>query len=348
MDHGPWRVRVGRLEALAATMRKIPAGPLRLLAAAAAACFAHAAVAAQPVDTYPAKPIRLIVPQPPNGTVDMLARMVAQKLAEVLRQQVVVDNRGGASGTIGSDMVAKAPADGYTLLMTMTSHTTTPSMYSKLPYDAIKDFAPISMVTSAALVLVVHPSLPVHNIKELVAYAKTRSGQLNFTSAALGSGGHLGGELLKNMTGMAATHVPYRGTGPALIALMSNEVQFMIAGLLPAMAQVKVNRLRAIAVTSAKRSSFIPELPTVAEQGFPGFEVVGWYGALAPAGTSPAVVNKLHAEIVKILAQPEIKDRIAGEGAEVVGSTPAEFTAFLKADIARWAPLIKQSGAKLD
>ena len=324
---------------------------IRLQALLLAGCWAHFALAAgghSAPAAYPSKPIRLIVPQPPNGTVDILARMVAQKLADVLRQQVVVDNRGGASGTIGSDMVAKAPADGYTLLMTMTSHTTTPSMFAKLPYDAIKDFAPISMVTSAALILVVHPSLPVQNIKELVSYAKTRSGQLNFTSAAIGSGGHLGGELLKNMTGMAATHVPYRGTGPSLIALISNEVQFMIAGLLPAQAQVRANRLRAIAVTSAKRSSFIPELPTVAEQGLAGFEVVGWYGALAPAATSPAIVNRLHAEIIKILAQPEIKDRIAGEGAEVVGDTPAQFAAFLQADIARWAPLIKQSGARLD
>ena len=181
-----------------------------------------------------------------------------------------------------------------------------------------------------------------------VAEDATTPGQLNFTSAAIGSGGHLGGELLKNMTGMAATHISYRGTGPALIAVMANEVQFMIAGLLPAMAQVKVNRLRAIGVTSAKRSSFIPELPTVAEQGFPGFEVVGWYGALAPRGTSPAIINRLYSDIVKILAQPDIKERIAGEGAEVVGSTPAEFAAFLKTDIARWAPLIKQSGAKAD
>ena len=314
-------------------------------------CLAFTAVAGevQPVDErYPAKPIRLIVPQPPSGTVDMLARMIGQKLAEALRQQVVIDNRGGASGTIGSDLVAKAPADGYTILMTMTSHTTTPSMYAKLPYDPIKDFVPVTMVTSAALILVVNLALPVHTVKDLVAFAKTRPGQLNFTSAAIGSGGHLAGELLKSMTGIAATHVPYRGTGPAIIALIANEVQFMFAGLLPAQAQVKANRLRAIAVTSAKRSSFMPELPTVSESGLPGFEVVGWYGVLAPAGTPPAIVNRLHAEIIKVLAQPEIRDRIAGEGAEVVGDTPAQFAAFLKSDIARWAPLIKQSGARLD
>ena len=278
----------------------------------------------------------------------MLARMIGQKLAEALRQQVVIDNRGGASGTIGSDLVAKAPADGYTILMTMTSHTTTPSMYAKLPYDPIKDFAPVTMVTSAALILVVNLALPAHTVKDLIAFAKTKPDQLNFTSAAIGSGGHLAGELLKSMTGMKATHVPYRGTGPAIIALIANEVQFMFAGLLPAQAQVKANRLRAIAVTSAKRSSFMPELPTVSESGLPGFEVVGWYGVLAPAGTPSVIVNRLHAEIIRILAQPEIRDRIAGEGAEVVGDTPAQFAAFLKSDIARWAPLIKQSGARLD
>ncbi len=320
-----------------------------VLAVIIAACWAPLAAAAPAATgSYPSKPIRLIVPQPPGGTVDMLARMIAQRLAESLRQQVVVDNRGGASGTIGSDLVAKAPADGYTVLMTMTSHTTTPSMFARLPYDAIRDFAPVTMVTSAALILAVNPALPVHSVKELVGYAKSKSGQLNFTSAAIGSGGHLAGELLKNMTGIAATHVPYRGTGPAIIALMANEVQFMFAGLLPAQAQVKVNRLRAVAVSSGKRSTFIPELPTVAESGLPGFEVVGWYGLLAPAGTPVAIINRLQSQIVRILAQPEIRGRIAGEGAEVVGDTPAHFGEFLQADIARWAPLIRQSGAKLD
>lgn len=309
----------------------------------------NSAMAAQPAaDRYPSKPIRFIVPQPPSGTVDILARMLGQKLSETLGQQVVVDNRAGASGTIGSDLVAKAPADGYTILMTMTSHTTTPSMYAKLPYDAIKDFVPVSMVTSAALILVVNPALPVHTVKDLIAYARAKPDQINFTSAAIGSGGHLAGELLKSVTGLKVTHVPYRGTGPAIIALIANEVQFMFAGLLPAQAQVKTNRLRAIAVTSAKRSGFMPELPTVIESGLPGFEVVGWYGVLAPAGTPPAIVNRLHGEIIKVLALPEIRARIASDGAEVVGDTPAQFAAFLKADIARWAPLIKQSGARLE
>ncbi len=304
---------------------------------------------AQPaVEQYPVKPIRFVVPQPPSGTVDILARMLGQKLAEALRQQVVIDNRGGASGTLGSDLVAKAPADGYTILMTMTSHTTTPSLYPKLPYDPIKDFVPVSMVTSAALILVVNPALPVQTVKDLIALAKAKPNQLNFTSAAIGSGGHLSGELLRSMTGIVVTHVPYRGTGPAVVALVANEVQFMFAGLLPAQVQVKANRLRAIAVTSAKRSAFMPDLPTVAESGLPGFEYVGWYGVLAPAGTPSAIVKRLHAEIVSVLALPEIRDRLAGDGAEVVGNTPVEFAAFLKTDIARWAPVIKQSGARLE
>lgn len=278
----------------------------------------------------------------------MLARIIGQKLADALGQPVVIDNRAGASGIVGSDLVAKAPADGHTILMTMTSHTTTPSLYAKLPYDAIRDFVPVSMVTSAALMLVVNPALPVHNVKDLIAHAAARPERINFTSAAIGSGGHLAGELFKTMTGLKVTHVPYRGTGPAVIALIANEVQYMFAGLLPAQAQVKTNRLRALAVTSAKRSALIPELPTVIESGLPGFEVIGWYGVLAPAGTPPAIVNRLHAEIIKVLALRDIRERIAGDGAEVVGDTPAQFAAFLKTDIARWAPLIKQSGARLE
>jgi tripartite-type tricarboxylate transporter receptor subunit TctC len=296
---------------------------------------------------FPVKPIRFVVPQPPAGTADILARIIAEKLPGLLGQQVVVDNRPGASGTIGSDLVAKARPDGYTILMTLTSHTTTPSLYAKLPYDAIKDFTPISMVTAAALILLVNPSVPVHTVKELIALGKARSGQLNFTSAAIGSGGHLAGELLKTMGGFTATHVNYRGTGPATIGLISNEVQFMFAGLLPAQVQIKAGKLRAIAVTSAERSAFIPNLPTVAES-LPGFEVVGWYGVLAPAGTPAAIVRRLNQDIVRILAMPDVRQGIAGQGAEVVGSTPEQFAAFLKTDIARWAPVIQASGARVE
>jgi len=321
---------------------------LTLFVLATVSFCSRSATAASTEPAYPAKPIRLIVPQPPSGTADILARMIGQKLSGSLGQQIVIDNRPGASGTIGSDLVAKARPDGYTLLMTLTSHTTTPSMYAKLPYDAIKDFAPITMVTSAALILLVNPAVPVHSVKELIAYAKSRPNQLNFTAAAIGSGGHLAGELLKSMGGFTATYVNYRGTGPAVIALIANEVQFMFAGLLPAQVQIKANRLRALAVTSAKRSPFIPDLPTVSEAAIPGFEVIGWYGMLAPAGTPPPIVARLNTEIVKILQLPDIRERIAGQGAEIVGDTPAHFEAFLKSDIARWAPVIKASGARVE
>ena len=321
-----------------------------IVLAAAGVCAGSGAKAASTAKepAYPARPIRFIVPQPPSGTVDILARIIGQKLAEALGQPVVIDNRPGASGTVGSDLVAKARPDGYTILMTLTSHTTTPSMYAKLPYDAIKDFAPVSMVTSAPLILLVNPAVPARNVKELIALAKSKPGQLNFTAAAIGSGGHLAGELLKAMGGFRATYVNYRGTGPAIVALLANEVQFMFAGLLPAQVQIKASKLRAIAVTSAKRSALVPDLPTVAESGLPGFEVIGWYGVLAPARTPPAIVRRLNTEIVRVLGLHDVREQIIGQGAEVVGDTPEQFEAFLEADIARWAPVIKASGARAE
>lgn len=319
------------------------------LRALCACCLAAPACAAQAAEaSYPDRPIRFIVPQPPAGTADILARIIGQKLAESLAQPVVIDNRPGASGTVGSDLVAKARPDGYTILMTLTSHTTTPSLYAKLPYDPVRDFAALSMVTSAPLVLLVNPAVPARGVKELIALGKAKPGQLNFTAAAIGSGGHLAGELLKSMGGFTATYINYRGTGPALIALLANEVQFMFAGLLPAQVQIKAGKLRAIAVTSAKRSKLIADLPAVAESGLPGFEVIGWYGILAPARTPPRIVQRLNAEIVKVLGMPDVREQIAGQGAEVVGDSPAQFAAFIKADIARWAPVIKASGARAE
>lgn len=312
---------------------------------AAAFLFFAAMPAAQAAeDRYPSRPIRFIVPQPPAGTVDILARILGQKLAEGLAQPVVIDNRPGASGTVGSDIVAKARPDGYTILITLTSHTTTPSLYAKLPYDAIRDFAPVSLVTSAPLILLVSPALPARNVKELVALARAKPGELNFTAAAIGSGGHLAGELLRSMAGLKVTYVNYRGTGPAIIALIANEVQYMFTGLLPAQVQMKAGRLRAIAISSAKRSPLEPDLPAVAESGLPGFDVVVWYGVLAPARTPAAVIRRLNAEFVRALALPDVGQQIAGQGAEVVGDTPEHFGAFLKADIARWTPIIKAAG----
>ncbi len=297
---------------------------------------------------YPDKPIRLIVPQPPGGTSDILARVLASKLAENLRQQIIIDNRAGASGTIGTDLAAKSPPDGYTLVLVYTTHATTPGIYGKLPYDPVADFAPVTLAAAAPLLLVVHPKIPVTSVKELIAYAKTRPGELNFCSAGNGSGSHLAGELFNTMTGVKLTHIPYKGSGLAITELIGGQVQLMFAGIVPIDPHVKSGRVRSIAVTSAKRSVAIPQVPTIAESGLPGFEVVGWYGVLAPARTPHPVVARLHNEFVKILQTQDIRDRLLSEGAEPVGNTPAEFTAFIKTDIGRWAKVIKAAGAKLD
>jgi tripartite-type tricarboxylate transporter receptor subunit TctC len=303
---------------------------------------------ASAAEAYPDKPIRLIVPQPPGGTSDILARVLALKLAENLRQQIIIDNRAGASGTIGTDLAAKSPPDGYTLVLVYTTHATTPGIYGKLPYDPVADFAPITLAAAAPLLLVVHPKIPVTSVKELIAYAKTRPGELNFCSAGNGSGSHLAGELFNTMTGVKLTHIPYKGSGLAITELIGGQVQLMFAGIVPIDPHVKSGRVRSIAVTSAKRSVAIPQVPTIAESGLPGFEVVGWYGVLAPARTPHPVVARLHNEFVKILQTQDIRDRLLSEGAEPVGNTPAEFTAFIKTDIGRWAKVIKAAGAKLD
>jgi len=303
---------------------------------------------ASAAEAYPDKPIRLIVPQPPGGTSDILARVLALKLAENLRQQIIIDNRAGASGTIGTDLAAKSPPDGYTLVLVYTTHATTPGIYGKLPYDPVADFAPITLAAAAPLLLVVHPKIPVTSVKELIAYAKTRPGELNFCSAGNGSGSHLAGELFNTMTGVKLTHITYKGSGLAITELIGGQVQLMFAGIVPIDPHVKSGRVRSIAVSSAKRSVAIPQVPTIAESGLPGFEVVGWYGVLAPARTPHPIVVRLHNELVKILQTQDIRDRLLSEGAEPVGNTPAEFTAFIKTDIGRWAKVIKAAGAKLD
>jgi len=313
----------------------------------ACALLAFAAFAAFAQD-YPNKPIRFIVPQPPGGTSDIVARAFAQKLAENVHQQVVVDNRAGASGTIGTDLAAKSTPDGHTIVLAYTTHTTTPGIYGKLPYDPVADFAPVTILTAAPLLLVVHPKIPVTTVKELIAYAKPRPGELNFCSAGNGSGSHLAGELFNTMTGVKLTHIPYKGSGPAITELIGGQVQLMFAGIVPIDPHVKAGRLRAIAVSSPQRAASIPQIPTIAEAGLPGFEVVGWYGVLAPARTPPAIVARLNRELLAILQTPEIRDRLKREGAEPVGNSPAEFTAFLKTDLARWAKVIKTAGARLD
>ena len=299
-------------------------------------------------DTYPGRPIRFIVPQTPGGTSDIVARMVAQRLAEAVKQPVVIDNRAGASGTIGTAIAAKAPADGYTIVLAYTVHTTSAALYDKLPFDPVRSFAAVTILATAPLLLVVPPRIPATTVAEFIRVAKTVPRPLTFGSAGNGSGGHLAGELFKVMAQVPLAHIPYRGTGQAITELIGGQIDFMFAAIVPIQPHVKSGRLRGIAVSSTRRSVTAPEIPTVAESGLAGFEYIGWYGVLAPAGTPAAVVERLHAEFVKVLHQPDLRERLLADGAETLGNSPAEFTVFLKAEIVRWARVIKQAGAKID
>ena len=303
-------------------------------------------VAAQ---AWPAKPIRYIVPFPPGGATDIIARAVAGEISKTLGQQVVIDNRGGAGGNIGTDIVAKAAPDGYTILMgTVGTHGINVSLYSKLPYDAVRDFAPVTLVATVPNVLVVHPSVPVKSVKELIAYAKANPGKLNFASSGNGTSIHLSGELFKTMTGVSMVHIPYKGSAPALADLLGGQADLMFDNLPPSLPHIKSGRLHALAVTTARRSAVMPDLPTMAEAGVPGYESGSWFGVLAPAGTPKDIVNRLNAEIVKALAVPEIRERLQAQGAEPVGNTPEQFAAFIRSEITKWAKVVKDSGAKID
>jgi tripartite-type tricarboxylate transporter receptor subunit TctC len=304
---------------------------------------AHAQVSA-----YPNKPIRLIVPSGAGGITDILARIIGQKLTEAWGQQVLVDNRVGASGTIGSDMVAKASPDGYTLLMVYPTHPVNPSLYAKLPYDTINDFAPITMVSAVNLVLVVNPTVPARNLKELIDLAKAKPGALNYGAVGEGSLGHLAAEVFRSMAGIKIVHVPYRGAPQVTTALLGNEVQMFFDVTITAIPQMKAGKVRGLAVTSSKRATALPELPTMAEAGLPGYEVIGWNGILAPAGTPAPVIRKLHAEIVRILNSPEMRARLAADAVEPIGNTPEEFAAVIKADVAKWAKVVKEAGMKAE
>ncbi len=296
---------------------------------------------------YPARPIRMIVAYPPGGGTDIVGRLMAQKLSENLGQNVVVDNRGGATGNIGTELAARATPDGYTLLMgNVAPNAINISLFNKLPYDPVKDFAPVSLAAITPNILVVHPSLAVKTVKDLVALAKTKPGVLNFPSAGIGSSSHLAGEMLKTMAGIDMVHVPYKGGGPALIALLSGQVQLMFATMPAAMPHLKSGKLRPVAVTSGRRSQTLPELPTIAESGIKGYEAATWYGLLAPAGTPKPVVTRLHGEVVKILATTETRERFADQGFEPVGNTPAEFSAYIKSEIVKWGRVIKDASIK--
>ncbi len=298
-------------------------------------------IASAGAQTYPSKPIRFILPYPPGGGNDFVARVLATRLAEIIRQQVVIDNRGGAHGIIATDLTAKAPPDGYTIFMCGTGHAFNPYLYKRLPYDSEKDFAPVSLVAVAPNVLVLHPSVPAASVRELIALAKAKPGALSYGSSGGGGNTHLAGELLKLLADIDIVHVPYRGTGPAVTALLSGEVQMMFSTLPPVLAQIRAGRLRALAVTGAKRTAAAPELPTIAESGVPNFEATGWWGVLMPGKTPPTVVAALNAGIVKVLSADATKSQLARDGIEAAPSTPAEFAAHIRREGLRWAPVIK-------
>jgi tripartite-type tricarboxylate transporter receptor subunit TctC len=293
---------------------------------------------------YPAHPIKFIVSYPPGGPADILARTLAQKLAEGLGQPVVVDNRGGANGNIGAEIAAKAPADGYTLFMMTSSHAANVTLYPKLPFDLMRDFVHISNVASYPLLLVVNPKVPATTVAELVADAKAHPGALTFASAGSGGGAHLAGELFKTMAGVHLVHVPYKGTGPALLDVVGGQVDLMFAGVSAAMPHVKTARLRALGVSSLIRLKAEPEIPTILEAGVKGYEIASWLGVSAPAGTPPQIVARLDAEIGKIVHMPDFAERLAVDGAEPQATSSEAFTRYVEAEVRKWGKLIRDSG----
>ena len=298
---------------------------------------------------FPTKPIRLIVPFPAGGGADIFARLIGRKLSDNMRQSIVVDNRAGASGIIGCEAVARSAADGYTLLMGTTgTHTTNPAVFSKLPYDPLKDFTPISLVADSPFVLLVHPSLPVANLKELIAFAKARPGQLTYASSGTGSSSHLGFELFNLMAGIKGVHVPYKGLPPATLDTISGYVTMTWNSITAAAPYLRNKQLKALGIGSVKRSALMPDIPTIAEAGLPGFELGSWYGIFAPAGTAPEIVRRIQSEIVKAINDPGMNDQFTALSAEPVGSTPDEFRAVLQRDLVKWAKVAKQANVKAD
>jgi tripartite-type tricarboxylate transporter receptor subunit TctC len=312
---------------------------------AAAAALAAAPACAQ---TYPATSVRMIVPFPAGGGVDDMGRIVGQQLTASLGKTIVIDNRAGANGNIGTEIAAKAPHDGYTLLFTGAGLVANVSLYRNIPFDPVKDFSPVSLVALAPNVVVVHPSVPAKNMAELIALAKARPGQLQYGSAGSGSTPHLAVELLKTLSHIDIVHIPYRGTGPATSALLGGEISMIFLPAIAALPQVKSGRLRALAVTSATRLPAEPNLPTVAESGLPGYESSQWYGVLAPMGTPEDILSQVNSHLVRIMQRPEVKQRLVNDGSVPVGSTRAQFAAHIEAELAKWAKVVKASGARLD
>lgn len=308
-----------------------------------------ASIAGAQAQGFPAKPLRLIVPYPPGGSADILARAIGQKASEGLGQPVVVENRAGAGTIIGTEALAKSPGDGYALMLgTVSSHAINPALNSKLPFDPVRDFTPVSLVASIPFAMIVHPSVPAKSVQEFVALAKSRAGQVNYSSAGNGTSNHLAGELLKSMAGIDMVHVPYKGSAPALNDLLAGQVSLMFDLVLTAAPHIKSGAARGLAVTGTQRSAVLPDLPTVAESGLPGYEVSAWFGIFAPAGVPQQVVQRLNADFVKAMQQPDLKQRLASLGADPLTSTPAEFSAYLRAEIGKWAKVVKASGMKVD
>jgi tripartite-type tricarboxylate transporter receptor subunit TctC len=296
-------------------------------------------------ESYPVRPVRLIVPSTPGGSVDTLARTIGPKLTERWGQQVVIDNRSGAGGVIAGETLAKAPPDGYTLMLgTIASLATNASLQKRLPYDPIKDFAPVTLVATQNLMLLVHPSVPVKSVKELIRLAKAQPGKLSFASAGNGTGSHLSGELFKQLAGVDMLHIPYKGVAPALLDVISGQVSMSFPSILTALQQVRAGRLRALAVTGAHRSVAAPELPTLQEAGIKGYESATWYGIVAPFGAPTDVIAKLNAEVVSILKLPDVNERLSKEGADPVGNSPQEFGRFIQSEIEKWRKVIRAAG----
>lgn len=317
-------------------MRKSLYAPVVALLFIPAVAFAQA---------YPTKPVRFIVGFPPGGTNDIVARIVAPKLSELLGQQIVVENRGGANTAIATELGARAAPDGHTLLMNAPGHATNPALI-KLPFDPIRDFAFITTLAESQNLLVVHPSFPPRTVKELIAFSKKRPGDINYGSSGVGTTVHLSAELFQYMTGVKWTHIPYKGGGPGLVALLSGEVVMYFGNVPTVIRQARAGKLRAIATTGAKRTPVAPEIPTISEAGVPGYEVATFYGVSVPAKTPRAIVERLHGEIVKALASPQVKEKLVGLGADPVGNTPEQYTAFMQAEIAKWTKVIKAAGIK--
>ncbi len=313
----------------------------------AAWCTASGSAMAQ-APGFPNKPVRFIVPFTPGAINDLLARLIGARLAETWGQQVVVDNRAGAGTVIGTDMVAKSPPDGYTLLLVSTAFAINPTLYPKLPYDAAKDFAPVSRIGSAPFLMVVTPQLPVKSVKELVALAKSKSGQLSYGSTGSGGTAHLIGEMFKATAGIDMVHIPYKGLAPAMSDVIAGQVSMTLGSYSTLGPQVKAGRLKALAVTSRTRSRVAPDLPTIAEAGYPNFDATAWWGVAVAAGTPKNIVARLNDDIVRTIKSPEVGERLASEGADVTPSTPAEFAEFLKAETVKWGKVVKMSGAKVD